>query len=235
MIRRDRPAAPDEQRRRTARDSLGVGLAVGLYGAAFGAASIAAGLDVLQTSAMSLLMFTGASQFAMIGVLGAGGAPLAAVASALLLGTRNSLYGLRLAAPLGLRGRRRVLAAHLVIDETTAMALAAPRPELMRLAFTVTGVSLFVGWNLATLAGALGSELLGGGAQAALDAVVPAAFLALLWPRLREGAAHIRVAAGGAVATLALTPVVAPGLQVMLAAAAVVLGLVPPARREAHR
>ncbi len=128
-----------------------------------------------------------------------------------------------------------MLAAHLVIDETTAMALAAPRPELMRLAFTVTGVSLFVGWNLATLAGALGSELLGGGAQAALDAVVPAAFLALLWPRLREGAAHIRVAAGGAVATLALTPVVAPGLQVMLAAAAVVLGLVPPARREAHR
>lgn len=228
------PPTPEE-RRRTVRDSLGVGLAVGLYGAAFGAASIAAGLDVLQTCVLSLLMFTGASQFALIGVLGAGGAPLAAVASALLLGTRNSLYGVRLAASLGLRARRRVLAAHLVIDETTAMALAAPRPELVRLAFTVTGVSLFVGWNLSTLAGALGSELLGDGAQAALDAVVPAAFMALLWPRLQEGPAHVRVAVGGAVVALALTPVVPPGLQVMLAAAAVVFGLLPRPRQEAGR
>jgi len=207
------------------RDCLGVGVAVGLYGAAFGAAGIAAGLGVAQTCALSLLMFTGASQFALVGVLGAGGAPLAAVASALMLGSRNTLYGLRLARPLGWRGLRRVVAAHGVIDETTAMALAAPTPATLRLAFTVTGTSLFVGWNLSTLAGALGSELLAfPAAQAALDAVVPAAFLALLWPRLRASRRDRTVALGGALIALALTPIVTPGLQVILAAAAVGLG-----------
>lgn len=201
-----------------------MGLAVGLYGAAFGAAATAAGLSVLQTCTLSLLMFTGASQFALVGVLGAGGAPVAAVASALLLGARNTLYGLRLAAPLEVRGIRRAVAAHGVIDETTAMALAAPNPQALRLAFTVTGVSLFTGWNLSTLAGALGSSLLGASAQVALDAVVPAAFLGLLWPRLRHSGTDRLVAGGGALIALAFTPVVPPGLQIMLAAAAVGLG-----------
>lgn len=169
-------------------------------------------------------MFTGASQFALVGVLGAGGAPVAAVASALMLGARNTLYGLRLAAPLGMRGLRRVVAAHGVIDETTAMALAAPNTSALRLSFAVTGASLFLGWNVSTLAGALGSSLLGESAQVALDAVVPAAFLALLWPRLRHSATDRVVAAGGAVVALALTPVVPAGLQVMLAGLAVGLG-----------
>lgn len=199
-------------------------MAVGLYGAAFGAAATAAGLSVLQTCTLSLLMFTGASQFALVGVLGAGGAPLAAVASGLLLGARNTLYGLRLAGPLGVRGLRRVVAAHAVIDETTAMALAAPHAAALRLSFAVTGASLFLGWNVSTLAGALGSSLLGESAQVALDAVVPAAFLALLWPRLRNSGTDRVVAGGGAVIALALSPVVPPGLQVMLAAAAVGLG-----------
>lgn len=214
------------------RDGLGVGLAVGLYGAAFGAAGSAAGLSVAQTCALSCLMFTGASQFALVGVLGAGGAPFAAVASALLLGTRNTLYGLRLAGSLDVHGWRRAVAAHGVIDETTAMALGAPTTATLRTAFAVTGVTLFAGWNLTTLLGALGSELLSDPtAQAALDAVVPAAFLALLWPRLQRGeraVAEVRrertVAVGGAVIALALTPFVAPGLQVILAAAAVGLG-----------
>ena len=223
----DRPGgAAEDWRRRTVRDSLSVGLAVGLYGAAFGAAATSAGLSVLQTCALSLLMFTGASQFALVGVLGAGGAPVAAVASAVLLGARNTLYGLRLAAPLDVRGFRRAVAAHAVIDETTAMALAAPTTAALRLAYAVTGLSLFLGWNLSTLAGALGSGLLGDSAQVALDAVVPAAFLALLWPRLRHSGTDRVVAAGGALIALVLTPVVAPGLQVMLAAAAVGLAFV---------
>lgn len=204
-----------------------MGLAVGLYGAAFGAASISAGLSVAQTCALSLLMFTGASQFALVGVLGAGGSAVAAVASALLLGARNTLYGVRLSASLDWRGPRRGLAAHGVIDETTAMALAVPRPDLVRTAFSVTGVALFLGWNLSTLLGALGSQGLGEGSRAALDAVVPAAFLALLWPRLRAGALDRRVALGGAVVALAFTPLVAPGVQVMLAATAVGLGFLP--------
>jgi predicted branched-subunit amino acid permease len=213
------------------RDAIGLGVAVGLYGAAFGAAAVAAGLNVGQASAMSLLMFTGASQFALVGVLGAGGSALAAIGSALLLGTRNTVYGVRL-VPL-LRPTsvlRRLRLAHGVIDETTAMALAAPDRELGRVSFLATAFSIYVMWNAMTLVGALGAAALGGTARAALDAVVPAAFLALLWPRLRaafpEAAVQRRVALGGAVVALALTPFVPAGVQVI--AAVVAVGLAGP-------
>ena len=216
-------------RRGTVRDALGLGVAVGLYGAAFGAAAVAAGLDAWQACALSLLMFTGASQFALVGVLGAGGGVLAAVGSAVLLGTRNTIYGVRLVPLLQPRaGWRRLGTAHLVIDESTALALAAPDPANARLAFTLGGGSIFLGWNATTLLGALGADALTGPWLAALDAVVPAAFLALLWPRLQrrwsEPAAQRRVALGGAVVALALTPVVPAGVQVIAAVAAVALG-----------
>ncbi|TFV78402.1 branched-chain amino acid ABC transporter permease [Blastococcus sp. CT_GayMR19] len=215
-------------RSRVLRDAVGLGLAVGLYGAAFGAAAVAAGLDVWQASAMSLLMFTGASQFALVGVLGAGGSALAAVGSALLLGTRNTVYGVRLVQLLPTRGiLRRLGSAHWVIDETTALSIAAPDRALARLAFLAGGASIFVVWNATTVLGALGAGALGGPAQAALDAVVPAAFLALLWPRLQrafpEAAVQRRVAVGGAVVALALTPFVPPGVQVIAAVVAVAL------------
>jgi predicted branched-subunit amino acid permease len=208
------------------RDAVGLGLAVGLYGAAFGAAADAAGLDVWQSSTLSLLMFTGASQFALVGVLGAGGSALAAVGSALLLGTRNTVYGVRLVPLLQPHGLfRRLGTAHWVIDETTALSIAAPDRKLARLAFLAGGATIFVVWNLTTVAGALGAAALGGTARAALDAVVPAAFLALLWPRLRAGfpeaAVQRRVALGGAVVALALTPFVPPGVQVVAAVVAV--------------
>jgi predicted branched-subunit amino acid permease len=210
------------------RDAVGLGLAVGLYGVAFGAASDAAGLDLWQTMTLSLVMFTGASQFALVGVLGAGGSALAAVGSALLLGTRNTVYGVRLVPLLRPRGwRRRAGTAHWVIDETTAMSLAAPDRDLARLAFLATGTTIYLMWNVMTVVGALGAAALGGAAQAALDAVVPAAFLALLWPRLRRGfpeaAVQRRVALGGAVIALALTPFVPPGVQVIAAVVAVAL------------
>ncbi len=212
----------------TLRDAVGLGLAVGLYGVAFGAAADAAGLDVWQALVLSALMFTGASQFALVGVLGAGGSGLAAIGSALLLGTRNTVYGVRLAPLLAPRGVfRRVGAAHWVIDETTAMAVAAPDRELGRLAFWATSATIYLGWNLTTVLGALGASGLGGTAQAALDAVVPAAFLALLWPRLRRGSPEApvqrRVALGGAVVALLLTPVVPAGVQVVAAVVAVAL------------
>lgn len=208
------------------RDAVGLGLAVGLYGAAFGAAADAAGLDVWQASTMSLLMFTGASQFALVGVLGAGGSALAALGSALLLGTRNTVYGVRLVPLLRPQGLlRRLGAAHWTIDETTALALAAPDRKLARLAFVAGGATIFTVWNLTTVAGALGAAALGGTARAALDAVVPAAFLALLWPRLSprfpEARVQRRVALGGAVVALALTPFVPAGVQVIAAVVAV--------------
>jgi predicted branched-subunit amino acid permease len=212
----------------TLRDAVGLGAAVGLYGVAFGAAAVGAGLDVWQSAALSALMFTGASQFALVGVLGAGGGALAALGSALLLGTRNTIYGVRLVPLLAPRGAlRRAGAAHWVIDETTAMAVAAPDRELGRLAFWVTGATIYLGWNATTLVGAVSAAALGETAQAALDSVVPAAFLALLWPRLRRSAVEPRtqrlVALGGALIALVLTPFVPAGVQVVLAVAAVAL------------
>jgi predicted branched-subunit amino acid permease len=221
----------------TLRDGIGLGVAVGLYGAAFGAAADAAGLNLWQAVTLSALMFTGASQFALVGVLGAGGSALAAAGSALLLGTRNTVYGVRLVPLLRPRGvLRRLGTAQWVIDETTAMSLAAPDRALSRLAFLATGASIYVMWNLMTVVGWLGAAALTGAALAALDAVVPAAFLALLWPRLRknfpEAAVQRRVALGGAVVALALTPFVPPGVQVIAAVVAVALAGRPRPRQE---
>ena len=220
-------SAPD--RSRTLRDAVGLGIAVGFYGIAFGAAAEGAGLDAWQAMTLSALMFSGASQFALVGVLGAGGSAPAAVGSALLLGVRNTVYGVRMAPLLAPRSALgRAGAAHWVIDETTAMAVAAPDRELGRLAFWATGATIYLGWNAMTLVGALGASGLGETAQAALDSVVPAAFLALLWPRLQrsgstEAGAQRRVAIGGAVVALALTPFVPAGVQVIVAVVAVAL------------
>jgi predicted branched-subunit amino acid permease len=221
----------------TLRDAIGLGLAVGLYGAAFGAAADAAGLNLWQAVTLSALMFTGASQFALVGVLGAGGGAVAAVGSALLLGTRNTVYGVRLVPLLKPQGIiRRLGTAHWVIDETTALSIAAPDRGLARLAFLTGGASIFLTWNFMTVVGALGAAALTGPALAALDAVVPAAFLALLWPRLRAGfpeaAVQRRVAAGGAVVALALTPLVPAGVQVIAAVVAVALAGRPRPRQE---
>ncbi len=206
------------RRRGVVRDALGVGVATGAYGLSFGAIGAAAGLSVAQVSATSVLMFTGASQFALVGVLAAGGAALPAVVSAVLLGARNTLYGLRLAGVLRLRGARRLVGAHLVIDESTAMTLAHDDdPRARRLAFWATGLAVFVLWNLATLAGALAGQALGDPADLGLDAAVPAAFLALLWPRLTDRTTR-GVAVAAALVALLLVPVTPAGVPVMAAA-----------------
>jgi predicted branched-subunit amino acid permease len=225
----------DPARSATLRNAIGLGVAVGLYGVAFGAAVDAAGLNLWQAMTMSAVMFTGASQFALVGVLGAGGGAVAAVGSALLLGTRNTVYGVRLVPLLRPQGAlRRLGTAHWVIDETTALAIAAPDRKLARLAFLAGGASIYLMWNAMTVVGAFGAAALTGPALAALDAVVPAAFLSLLWPRLRknfpEAAVQRRVAAGGAVVALVLTPFVPPGVQVIAAVVAVALAGRPPAR-----
>jgi predicted branched-subunit amino acid permease len=144
---------------------------VGAYGLSFGAAAVTAGLSTLQACALSLLLFTGASQFALVGVVGAGGGALAAIAGALLLGTRNTLYAVRLSSLVPARGVRRPLAAQLTIDETTGMATAAP-PGLATTAFWATGASVYVLWNLATLLGAVGAARLGDPAALLLAGLV---------------------------------------------------------------
>ena len=112
------------------RQGISVGLATGVYVVSFGALGTAAGLDVWQTVALSLLLFTGGSQFALVGIIASGGSPITAVATSTLLGIRNGLYGLQLARVLRLAGWRRAAAAHLTIDESTAVALAQEEPEV---------------------------------------------------------------------------------------------------------
>ena len=204
------------------RDGIGVGLATGAYGIGFGAVSVASGLSVAQTCVLSLLMFTGASQFALVGVVAAGGAPLSGAATALLLGTRNTLYGLRMAPLLRWRGWRRVAAAHVLIDESTAMAVNRGTTEAARLGFTTTGLAVFVLWNFATAIGAFAGEAVGDPRTFGLDAAVGAAFLALLWPRLKDSR-NILVAVLGAAVALSMVPITAPGVPVLAAGGVAVL------------
>ncbi|MFF0189388.1 AzlC family ABC transporter permease [Streptomyces sp. NPDC005244] len=201
------------------RDALGVGVAVGLSGFAFGVTSAGSGLSLLQTCALSLLVFTGASQFALVGALAAGGNPLTAAAGAFFLGVRNAFYGLRLSQLLALPRAVRPFAAQWVIDETTAVALAQPTRRSVRLGFTVTGLSLYLLWNLTTLLGAAGAEAIGDTDAWGLDAAGPAVFLALLAPMLKTTTE--RAVAGIAVLLgLGLLPVLPAGVPVLLAALA---------------
>ena len=210
------PALDPLERTAIVRDSLGVALATGTYGVSFGAVSVGSGLDVWQTCVLSLLMFTGASQFALVGVLAGGGTPLAGAATALLLGTRNTLYGLRMAPLLGWRGWRRAAGAHLLIDESTAMGVTRSSTTAARLGFLTTGATIFVLWNVMTLVGALAGTAIGDPRTYGLDAAVGAAFLALLWPRLRDPW-HRLVALLAAAVALGVVPVTPAGVPVLVA------------------
>ena len=201
------------------RDSLSVALTVGVYGIAFGAAAVEADLSVLQACVLSLLAFTGASQFAVVGVLGAGGSALSATTAASLLGVRNSFYGLRMAPILQVRGVKRFAAAQITIDESTAVSVAQEDKGLaeMRLGFWATGIGVYIFWNLFTLLGALGATALGDPAAWGLDAAVPAAFLGLLWPRLISNSARIVALLSIFLCTL-LIPFAAAGVPVIACA-----------------
>ncbi|MCM3503381.1 AzlC family ABC transporter permease [Microbacterium sp. P26] len=210
-----------------ARQGLAVALATSAYGVSFGAVSVASGLDVWQTCVLSLLMFTGGSQFAFVGVIAAGGlaAAPAAIASSVLLGVRNAAYAMRMAPVVGGGGWRKAAATQFTIDESTAVALAQTEPRARRTGFWVTGVAIWIGWNLSTLLGALLGDVLGDPRTYGLDAAAAAAFLALLWPRLR-GRQPLAVAAGAAAVAALLTPWLMPGIPVIAAAGvAIAVGL----------
>ncbi len=218
------------------RQALSVAAATGTYAISFGALSVAAGLDLWQTMALSLLLFSGGSQFAFVGIISAGGGVAAAVATSTFLGVRNGFYGAALAPVLQpMRGARRLWAAQVTIDESTAVALAQPGdpadPEARaakQQGFWWTGVGVFVLWNSITVLGALVGQRLGDPSQWGLDAAAAAAFLGLLWPRLASPVARW-VAAGAAVVALALTPIVPAGIPILAAAlVAILAGLFAP-------
>ena len=217
-------------------NAIGVGLATAAYGVSFGAISVTGGLTVLQTQVLSVFMFTGGSQFALVGVLIAGGGGASAVATSVLLGVRNAFYGLTMAPVLRVTGLRRVVAAQLTIDESTAMAVSRSVEHddgrASRLAFWSTGLSVFVCWNLATLAGALGAGALGDPRVWGLDAAIPAGFIALVWPRLRDRRSWTIGLSAAAVA-LVLTPFLRPGVPVLVTAVVAVIAGVLAARQKA--
>lgn len=207
------------------RQALSVGLATGLYGLSFGALAVANGLSTLQACVSSLLLFSGGSQFALVGVLGGGGSVWAAVTASSLLGIRNGLYALQLNALLRPTGWQRPAAAHVTIDESTAVGVVQRTDAARRLGFWLTGLTIYVGWNLMTLVGALAGSAVGDPRTYGLDAAAAAAFLALLWPRLRTLDSAVVALAGAAVA-VALVPLVPVGLPIVAAGVAgLLLGL----------
>jgi predicted branched-subunit amino acid permease len=218
-------------RKQILRDALGIGVATGVYGLSFGAVSVAAGFSVLQTCALSLLMFSGASQYAFVALASSGAA---AAATASLLGARNGLYGLRLSGLLGVKGLRRLTTAQVVIDESTAMALGREKDgrQASRLAFYSTGLAIYALWNAATFIGASAAGALPDPKQYGLDAVAPAAFLALVAPRLR-GMGPLGLALAAAIVAIVVTPFVPAGVAVLAAAAVAVLSLALPGRSDA--
>jgi predicted branched-subunit amino acid permease len=202
--------------RATATQSLSVSFTVGLYGAAFGAASIAAGFSIFQTCLLSLLTFSGASQFAIVGVMGAGGSAISGIATASLLGIRNGLYGLRMAPLLQVRGFKRAVAAQITIDESTGVAVGQEDLgiDAVRDGFWLTGFGVYIFWNFFTLLGALGAQAMGNPSAWGLDAAVPAAFLGLVWPRL-SGKFERALAASSILLAIALTPFLSAGLPII--------------------
>ena len=192
---------------------------MGAYGTAFGAAAVANGFSLLQTCLLSLLTFSGASQFAVIGVLGAGGGALSGIATASLLGIRNGVYGVIMAPRLKVKGFKRIIAAQITIDESTAVALGQEvrGEKAMRQGFWLTGFGVFLFWNLFTLAGALGAQAMGDIRAWGLDSAVPAAFLGLVWPRLKTNRDRF-LAVGCMIFALAMTPILPAGLPIIATA-----------------
>lgn len=201
------------------RDALSIAFATGIYAISFGVLSVAAGFSVAQTCVMSLVAFTGASQFTFVSVIGAGGGVAAALSPALLLAGRNAIYALSLATVIRGGPLRRAADAHLVIDESTAMAHAQAAPEEKRRAFLLTGAGILVCWNVGTLIGALAGGVLGDPRDLGLDAMFPAIFLALLAPQLR-GSRAVGAALLGAAIALALLPATPAGVPVMVSVVA---------------
>lgn len=204
------------------RNAIVLGMAIGVFGIAFGVLAVQAGLSPWQALAMSLLVFTGGSQFAAIGVIDAGGTTAAALGAALLLATRNGVYGAALAARFGKRLRPRVIATQLVIDESTAMSAARDDDDVAIEAFWAAGLSVYVFWNLGTAIGAWGGQIIGDPETLGLDAALPAGFVAMMLPLARSRRGLAAALCGGLIALVAL-PLVPPGLPVILAG----LGVIP--------
>jgi predicted branched-subunit amino acid permease len=201
--------------RRIRNRALTIGVSVTPFGLSFGAVSVEAHLSLVQVCLLSLVLFSGASQFALVSIIGAGGSYFSAVGTALLLGVRNGLYGARVNALLRPSGWRRFVMAEVTIDESTAMAVSEARDGHAARAFWSTAASVYVLWNASTITGALVGNALGSPATTGLDVAGPAAFIALLAPRLNTMRMRVVALGSGAIA-LATVPVVPVGAPILI-------------------
>ncbi|MBJ6644521.1 AzlC family ABC transporter permease [Streptomyces sp. BSE7-9] len=217
------------------RDVSLVCLAGGVVGVSFGAIAVAGGLPVWVPVVMSLVVYAGSAQFSAVGVLLAGGGPVAATVTGLLLNTRTAAFSLAVAEHIGRTRLARLVGAHLVTDETVAFTLAQRDPARRRAAFWVSGIGLFTVWNVCVAAGALAGGALGDTGRYGLDAAFPAVLAALVLPALREDAGVRRAALAGAVLALALTPAVPAGVPVLAALAGLAVHGGVPGRRKGRR
>ncbi|MEU3841779.1 AzlC family ABC transporter permease [Streptomyces sp. NPDC028635] len=204
------------------RDASLVWVASGVVGVSFGAVCVAGGLPMWVPVVMSLVVYAGSAQFSAVGVLLAGGGPLAAAATGLLLNTRTAAFSLAVADVIGTGRLALLVGAHLVTDETVAFALAQADPARRRAAFWISGIGLFAVWNLGVLCGALAGTALGDTATYGLDAAFPAVLVALVLPALRADSAVRRSALLGAALAVAATPLVPAGVPVLLSLAGLV-------------
>jgi 4-azaleucine resistance transporter AzlC len=213
------------------RAALSIALAASLIGASFGVFARSAGIDPWLACGISVFVFAGGAQFLVIGLISGGTVPAAAVFAALVLNARHIAYGLSLARILRGGVLRRALASHVMIDESTAFALAQPTPELAERAFFTMGICLFIAWNIGTAVGAFGAGLIGDPASFGIDAAFPAGLLAMLAPQLRAVEGRVAAAVGAAIA-LAATPFLPAGGPLLLASAGAVAGLLVANQRQ---
>jgi len=213
----------EPRRRSVVIASVTLGVAVGAFGFTFGVGAVSAGSSLAQACAMSLLVFTGATQFSAVTVIAAGGSVASALAGSLLLAARNGVYGLTMSRRLTGSLGRRLIAAQLTIDESTAMSAAQSEPDDQRLAFWITGATIYVFWNVGTFLGALAGTAINP-LTYGLDVAFPAAFVAMVWPLLRDRRARL-VAACGALICLVLIPFVPIGIPILAASLAIFVGL----------
>ena len=197
------------------RDALALATAILVVGASFGALAAAAAVPVPLIVAMSLLVFAGGAQFLVVAVVAAGGGVVAAVAAALLLNLRHLPFGLAIADSVGRGVAARLVGAHLLVDETVAFSRARPAGPRARAAYWLCGTLLFTAWNLGTVAGMVAGSAVPDPNAFGVDAAFPAGLLALLLPGLQRWDAR-RVGLAAAVLALATTPVLPPGLPVLV-------------------
>jgi 4-azaleucine resistance transporter AzlC len=200
----------------------------GLVGLSFGAITVGAGLPVWLPVLLSLVVFAGAAQFVFVGILAAGGNPLAAALTGLLVNARHVPFGFAVADVLSGSRAARFAGSHLMVDETVAFALAERDPARRRAVYWAVGTGLFVCWNAGALLGAAGGGAVEDTDALGLDAAFPAVLLALVLPSLRERATRRAALAGTAVA-LAAAPFLPAGIPVLLALAGVLLAARGPA------